>query len=407
MLLSKAIIVNHVDPKSRNIQINLSTLAIVRSLGRREIPVTLVTTSPYDGISRSRFVRETVIGPSIHSSEEKLLDFLKGIAQSEIDRPVLIPAVDETSYFVGKFYDSLENYFRIPAPSWNAIKHINNKRDQYLAARSLDIPIPETYYPDSIEDIQKIAVSLTNYPYVIKPNISFEWRVSNSKSQGKKAIVVHGKQELIEKASDLFGQTKELMIQEIIGGRDDHLVTCLSYFDANHRPNSWFIRKKYRQNPIDFGYCTMTESCHNDQVFNQTKSLLQHINYHGISGVEWKLDPATNKFKLIEINARPVNTTGCAIASGVDLPSIAYFDAIGHPLPSVTDWRDGQLWVWLAQDFWAAREHIRNGDLTFKDWLFSLRKIKSDAVFSFDDPALSFSYYWRFIVQTIRQKFFK
>jgi predicted ATP-grasp superfamily ATP-dependent carboligase len=175
------------------------------------------------------------------------------------------------------------------------------------------------------------------------------------------------------------------MVQEMIGGRDERLVTFLGYFTESHEPDSFFIRKKMRQCPIDFGYCTMTESCHNPTVLTQSVALLKEMKYHGVAGVEWKLDPATETYKLIEINARPVNTTGCAMASGVDLPAIAYFSKIGAPLPSVTDWQDGQRWAWLSMDFWAAKELKAEGKLSFGEWLRSVKGIKADAIFAWDD----------------------
>ena len=103
------------------------------------------------------------------------------------------------------------------------------------------------------------------------------------------------------KAKKIFIPGQDFMIQEVIGGRDQSLVTFLGFFDEHSQPNSWFIRKKIRQCPIDFGYCTMTESCHDQQVYKQSLALLQAIKYQGIAGVEWKLDPETNTYKLIEL----------------------------------------------------------------------------------------------------------
>jgi predicted ATP-grasp superfamily ATP-dependent carboligase len=151
------------------------------------------------------------------------------------------------------------------------------------------------------------------------------------------------------------------------------------------------MRSKIRQMPVDFGYCTLTVSCDEPQVREQSLRLLQGIGYHGIAGVEWKHDPRTGLYKLIEINARAVNTIGIAPASGVDIPYIAYRDAIGQPLPPVFTWKQGVKWIRLIQDIDAARILHRTGRLSMGKWWRSIRGKRVHAVFAWDDlrPFLS------------------
>ena len=412
MSSTPAFVFNHIgDANSKGHQLNLSTLAVIRSLGRRGIPVILVTTNNRDGAAQSRFVTQVEYCPYMHESEAKLLDFFTALANRYPGPKVLLPTVDECAWFVGKHYAQLSQQFLIPAPDDNAMSKVNNKRIQYETAEQLGIPIPETYFPETLEDVEKLSRSITNYPYVIKPNVSFEWKLQSARSgaKGKKGLRVDSAAELLATAREIYVPEHDFMIQEVIGGRDQRLVTFLGFFSEEHQPISWFIRKKIRQSPIDFGYCTMTESCHNPVVLDQSVRLLKAIHYHGIAGVEWKLDPATETYKLIEINGRPVNTTGCAVASGVDLPAIAYFHAIGNPLPPVTDWQDGQRWAWLSMDFWAARELAALGQSSFKQWWHEACSIKADAVFASDDLAFSLRYYihaiWSAVAAKIKHAF--
>lgn len=406
MNLPLAIVFNHIGaPQTKGVQINLSTLAVVRSLGRRGIKIILITTNERDGVINSRYVAGVEFCPYIHEPVERMHDFFSALAQRYPGKKVLIPCVDECAWYVGKHYSQLAENYLIPAPDSRAINKINNKRFQYETAQSLGIPIPETYFPQDLSAVEELAHSIINYPYVIKPNVSFEWKLQSAKSgaRGKKGIRVDSAQELLTVARDIFLPGTEFMIQEIIGGRDQRLVTFLGFFSADHRPVSWFIRKKIRQCPIDFGYCTMTESCHDPVVLDQSQRLLAAIDYYGVAGVEWKLDPATETYKLIEINGRPVNTTGCAMAAGVDLPAMAYFYAIGQPLAPVTDWKDGERWAWLTMDFWAARELAALGHGSLWTWIKQARSIKADAIFAWDDLAFSFNYYAIFTASLIKQ----
>jgi D-aspartate ligase len=376
-------------------QMNLSALAVVRSLGRRGIPVILITTNTSDSVAKSKYVKKVELCPYMHESEEKVFEFFFELSRRYPGEKVLMPTVDECAWFVGKHHDRLSLYYLIPAPNSQAMNKVNNKRFQYETAEQLGIPIPETYFPHTVEEVKILSRTIFHYPYVIKPNISFQWKLTSARSsaRGKKGLRVNNAEELVKTAEEIFVPGQEFMIQELIGGRDQRLVTFLGFFAEDYQPVSWFIRKKIRQSPIDFGYCTMTESCHDPVVLDQSVRLLKAVYYHGIAGIEWKLDPATGTYKLIEINGRPVNTTGCAIAAGVDLPAIAYFHAIGRPLPPVTNWQDGQRWAWLAMDFWAAKELASLGQGTLKQWWRETRSIKADAVFAKDDLWLSLSYY--------------
>ncbi|MDQ2076205.1 ATP-grasp domain-containing protein [Marinimicrobium sp. ABcell2] len=410
MALPRAFVLNHIAANSGNSkQLNLSTLAVVRSLARRGIPVTLVTTNESDAVIDSRWCRSVEYCPYLYDDEQSLVEFMQSLGATYPGTKVLIPAIDECAYFVGKYYSELEPHFQIPAPKWEAVRLVNNKRHQYELAESLGIAIPETYFPQSVEDVVALAARITNYPYVIKPNVSFEWKLAamRSKAKGKKGIKVDSAKELIARAEEIFVPGYDFMVQEVIGGRDERLVSFLSYFDQSAQPNSYFVRKKIRQAPVDFGYCTMTESCHNDVVVDQSTRLLNALAFQGISGVEWKLDPVTETYKLIEINARAVNTTGCAIAAGVDLPAIAYFDAIDQPLEPVTDWQDGCRWAWLSMDFWAGRQLVGEGKLTTMAWLKDVSGIRADAVFAWDDWLFSTNYYTRFFGSALSAKFKK
>jgi predicted ATP-grasp superfamily ATP-dependent carboligase len=220
------------------------------------------------------------------------------------------------------------------------------------------------------------------------------WRLASMRkiSKGRKAHIVRTPEELRRAYAAMGDGPQEVMIQEVIGGRDEQLFTFLAYLNRESVPLAYCVRSKIRQFPVDFGYCTMTVSCHNDAVVEQSLRLLQGIGYSGICGVEFKFDSATGEYKLIEINARPVNTIGIAPACGVDIPYIAFRDLLGEKVEAVTTWRAGVRWYLLTQDFWAVRALRAHGGESFAEWLASLRGKHTEAVIAWDDmrPAAGF-----------------
>lgn len=375
------------NPRRTAKSMSMIALAITRSLGRKGVPVVRVHPNRLDRSLASRYCSKVEISPDFYESETALLEFLLAMRERYTGKAVLIPASDDCAYFVAKHHDALSRVFEVVAPPWAVIKDILNKRHQYEHAQQLGIPIPETYFPGGVEEVRDLAARLAHYPYVIKPLVAHSWRRASMQevSGGKKGFSVANPQELIERYESIAAGDKNVMIQEVIGGRDERLFTFLSYFDAQSQPLAYCVRRKIRQFPVDFGYCTMTESCFDKLVEEQSIRLLQGIGYHGISGIEWKLDPRTGEYKLIEINARAVNTIALAPACGVDIPYLAFHDkAIGRPEP-VTEWQEGVKWTHIEQDVWAARTLHRMGKLGFFEWLGSLADTGVHAIFAADD----------------------
>ncbi len=377
------------DPQRIVMSTSIIALTITRSLGRHGVPVVRIHPNRMDRSLTSKYCRQVEISPDFYKSEQDLLDFLISMRQRYPGPAILIPASDDCAYFISRHHEVLSQSFAVMASPWDVMGGLIDKQKQYAYAESLGIPIPETYFPHDITEVSQLAPVLPHYPYVIKPLVAHAWRRAAMKgvSKGNKGFAVHTPQALIDKYRAIAAGDQHVMIQEVIGGADDRLFTFLSYFNAQSKPLAYCVRKKIRQLPVDFGYCTLTVSCFDQTVVDQSLRLLQGLGFHGMSGVEWKLDPRTGKYKLIEINGRAVNTIGIGAACGVDLPYIAFMDMAGLTVTPVTTWQEGAKWINIAEDVWAARTLHQRGALSLRDWWRSIsgpdRKV--DAVFAADD----------------------
>jgi D-aspartate ligase len=383
-----AFIVTHEsNPERTKPSMSLQALILTRSLGRRGIPVVRVHPNRNDWSLRSKYCTRIAICPDPYASESEFVEYLVSLAREYPEPRVLIPASDDTAYFFGKHRSELSQYYALCVAGKEVMDRIIDKKQQIRSAQEIGVPVPETHFPDEIDDIGALARRLTNYPYLIKPTIAHRWRLASvrAKLRSGKGVPVRTPEELIREYQRIVKVDCNIMIQEIIPGEDERLFTFLCYFSEASRPLAYCIRSKKRQLPVHFGYCTATVSCHNSVVEAQSIELLRGLSYSGIASVEWKHDPRTSVYKLIEINARAVNTMALAVASGVDIPLIAFRDLSGDPVEPVTDWQDGVLWVWLKQDIWAARALRRAGRLKWSSWLASLRGPRVHAVYAPDD----------------------
>ena len=385
--LTAFIMTHESNPNRVDMSLSIIGLTMTRSLGRKNINVVRIHPNELDYSLLSKYSNKTEICPNFYQSEDALVEYLIDLKSKYPGDGVLFPASDDCAYFLAKYKEQLESCYKIPAADKPVMEKLTNKRCQYEEAQKLNLPIPETYFPETFSAVEQLSKEISNYPYVIKPTVAHKWRLASMQgiSQGKKALTVNNAKELLELSRKMDIENQEIMIQEVIGGKDERLFTFLAYYNEKAKPLAYCIRSKLRQNPIDFGYCTLTVSCHDKVVEEQSIKLLNSIGFHGICGVEWKLDPKNKEYKLIEVNPRAVNTTGTAIACGVDLPYIAVMDKIGNKVEPVTTWTDGVKWVWLTEDLWAAKEFHDLGKLTYIQWLKSLKGVKVHAVFAIDD----------------------
>jgi predicted ATP-grasp superfamily ATP-dependent carboligase len=371
---------------------SFQALHMIRSLGRRGIPVVRVHPGLRELSLYSRYCSSVEDSPNVHESEAALLEFLLDLAQKYEAPRVLLPASDDTVHFLGRYREPLLGAYRIPAPSRATIETIIDKRNQYAAAQALGIPIPETHFPADLAEVEALAGTLRGYPYIIKPNVAHHWRLASVKQRMRwsngttiKAVVVHDADELRKEYRQISEVDPAVMIQKVIGGGDERLYAFFGYFDERSQPLGYCVRRKFRQLPLRFGYATLMESCEDETVVQQTLRLLQGLHYHGIVAVEWKRDPESDDYKLIEINARAPNAIALATACGVDLPYIAFADAIGERVPRLTRARTGVKWLWFVADLWAARQLMRRRELKLGEWLRSLRGKKAYPVYAADD----------------------
>ncbi len=382
------ILTHESNPQRQTKSMSVIALALARSLGRRGVAVVRLHPSRLDHSLSSRYCRRLEICPDFYASEQELLDFLQALVARYPGPRVLIPGSDDCALFLSRYRDVLSTDYEVVAPSWSVMEDIIDKQHQYERAQAMGIPIPETYFPKDGTEVRALAGRLLHYPYVIKPLVAHAWRKASMQgvSGGKKGYAAGSPLDLIRHYERIAAGDKQVMIQEVIGGEDERLFTFLGYLDAQSQPLGYCVRRKMRQFPLDFGYCTLTESCSDPVVVEQSLGLLQGLGFQGIVGVEWKLDPRTGIYKLIEINARAVNTSALAPAAGVDLPWLAFLDKTGPPPSPVTTWQEGVKWSYLELDIWAARELHRQGRLSWREWRHSLAGKRVDAVFAWDDP---------------------
>jgi predicted ATP-grasp superfamily ATP-dependent carboligase len=142
------------------------------------------------------------------------------------------------------------------------------------------------------------------------------------------------------------GKGHDVIIRVI---RERTVPVSLNY-DKDSEPHGLFLQRKIRNCPEQFGIGSLAESCADPGIVHTGTKFMKDLGYHGIGVVEMKKDPRDGLYKVLEVNARPWTQLWLVTCSGMNLPYMAYCDAIGEQMEKVAGYREGLKWLCMSDD---------------------------------------------------------
>jgi D-aspartate ligase len=353
-------------------------LAIVRSLGRLGAPVYVVDDERSIGRhSRftSRFVRVSDL-----VDEQAIVQTLIDLGRRfRLDGWVLFPTRDEMVAAIARNRDALQEWFRVPTPTWEATRWGSDKRNTHRLATELGIPNPLTFWPADEGELERLDL---RFPVIVKPAIKGPFM----RATGAKAWLAEGPEAL----RDLFRRACEIvtpgevMIQERIPGGGENQYAYCAFFKDGEAVGSMHARR-LRQHPWEFGRAsTYVETVEPSVIEEYSLTLLRHIDYYGLVELEYKRDPRDGDFKLLDINPRTWGYHSLGVAAGVDFPALLYRDQLGEPVVQQRA-RPGVRWMRVLTDVPTALVDVVGRRLTLREYLRSLRNVSVEAVWERGD----------------------
>jgi predicted ATP-grasp superfamily ATP-dependent carboligase len=357
-------------------------LGVVRSLGRRGIPVWVLqqddTLAGY-----SRFARRRLRWPD--ASETEQTNFLLGLADAyRLDGWVLFPTTEETAWLVSCNHRALSARFRLTTSPWCNYVVAADKRRAYSRAELLGIDIPRTWYVESPADVAALDLP---FPVILKPAL----RITHNRFTDEKAWRIENRQELLagyEEACTLL-PAPYVMIQEVIDGGGEHqLAFAAACLDGE--VVAFVTARRRRQYPVDFGRAsTFVETIDRPDIVERSMRLLADLRLNGLVEIEYKQDARDGRVKLLDVNARAWGWHSIGKAAGVDFPYVAWRLACNDAVTRAQG-RGGVRWVRLAIDLPVAAREIAAGRAQLGAYVRSLRPPMEGPIAALDDcvPAL-------------------
>lgn len=354
-------------------------LSLIRSLGRHGIPMVAVDYSRHPIGFFSKYVVEKAIAPDPRESPRRFLAFL--LNKSDKWRGgLLIPTNDEILEVISHHKKVLSKSYMVAAPDWNALKNILNKRILYKNALNAAVPVPSTFYPKSMESLLRHKDEYV-YPCVLKPCLTYLFRDRFK----RKVFVIRNFSELKSKFEYTQKIGLEMMIQEIIPGKDDTLYTYAAYYDSNSKPLAEYTSRKLRQIPPGFGGPRIMEVTDTPEIVEYSRRLLSRLSYTSLCNIEYKKDSRDSDFKLLDLNARSGISISLSITNGVDFPWIMYNDMVLHRKVQTRRRDKHRMWAHLYGDLIASFRYHNKENWRINDYLRPYFTRTYFAVFAWDD----------------------
>lgn len=354
-------------------------LGIVRSLGRRGIPVFVVTSGDDVLAAKSRYAQGHVRLEGT-GDDERCAFLLDLVDQHQLEGWVLFPTADESAALVGRVHEALAARYTLPTPSWETLRWAYDKRLTYRLAESLELPYPRTWTAATAEEASALDLE---FPVIVKPAIKQElnaftaakaWPAQDREQLG----------ELLAKAS-LLVDPQLLMIQEVIPGGGSEQLSYAALCDRG-RSLASVTARRVRQYPADFGRAsTYVETIEAPEVDELSQRFLAEIEFDGLVEVEFKRDPRDGQLKLLDVNPRVWGWHSLCQRAGVDFPYLAYQLARSEPVPA-TSARPGVRWLRLSTDLPTSLREIARGRLKLGAYLRTIFSRHESAIFARDDP---------------------
>lgn len=362
---------------------DVSALNVIRSLGRRNIDVYAMGSNHLDYGAVSRYAK--FLPCEDLTDEAKVIAGLQQISKNVGKRLVLFCTSDLHVLFVSRNREFLGQFFDFVMPDHEIIETLMDKKKFNEFANKYGFSVPKTVFFNKIKDFEGIA-SKISYPCVIKPLYRTAFWSKNVPAD-KKVIIADSPLQLIQKLSDLKVLDQPLILQEWVPGDDQQVYFCLAYIDRQGRPLALFTGKKLRQYPFLTGVTSLAESIKDGRVADTTLEVLKAAGCSGLCSVEFKFDVSDSTLKITEPTAGRVDLQeGISTHAGLDIPLIAYQDAIGISQSFQSDYKVGLKWINEPFEFNAFLARKRTAGNQVIPFFRQYRGKRSFALFAFDDP---------------------
>jgi D-aspartate ligase len=396
-------------------------VAVVRSLGRRGIPVVGVDRDPNARGRGSRYLREVVM---VEGSEERALAAVEALAADPAD--LLIPTNDHFLSLVSRHWERLARHFTPTVPRWDVLERLMDKPSCYRLAEAAGLRTPRVSVPAGAADLDAAvaALDLSGQRYILSVRLPGDAPADPVTGRmttvaGEDAATVR------ERCLVIAARTGEMpIIVEVVPGRSDRCVGVSMVVGRDHEPVvAYCVRRLQLRlyasdsrfvHPYELGANVYCESVRDDHAIEAATRFVRATRFYGAITVEFRRDARDEGLTLIKVDPRVVRATSLSTALGLDVPAALYDVFTGAAPPRAPGYPEGVAWMWPAWYLHTVGQNRGRASVTRQLWAVArnAHRIRAFAYLSVSDPRpaladlASFVGHWRtslrrWITQTV------
>ncbi len=296
-----------------------SFLSVIRSLGRASMSVDVVAFSNLSPALASNFIDNIYqLNYVAYTSDDWTARVTALLKAQHYD--LIIPCDERAIYPLIEIRQKLALTSNVVLPENHQIAPLFDKYETRKLATRLGIAVAKgEEYDLTTIDMDKL-INEYGFPVVLKPTKSYD---SDKLNQRNSVVIAHNKQQIIE-----FSEHNPNCLVESYFSGFGMGVSILSY---QGQLRGAFAHKRVSEPEHGGGSSYRRATDIQADMLDACQRICIELNYTGVAMFEFKFNPQTNRWILIEIKARFWGSLPLAIAAGVDFPKLlAYYQLTEH-----------------------------------------------------------------------------
>lgn len=294
-----------------------STVACLRSLGRRDIRTIVVSEDETTPGFASRYCDETVVAPDPDDDLEGYGDLLLDLAHRPAVRTI-VPVREPDVYLLAKYKDTFAEHVGTPWPDFDRLQTVQDRKRLFEIAREAGVGVPETRPLTEWDDWNREAVIKSRYTIVVS---------DEADGAAYPTVRYHDPGEAPDTETVIREMGHEPLVQEYMSDPAEYGFFAL--FDHG-TPVVTFQHRQLRAYKYSGGPSAFRESVDIPELEDAGLRLLEQLDWHGLAMVEFKRHDG--EFQLMEINPRFWSSLPFSVAAGADFPYQYYRLATDQPV---------------------------------------------------------------------------
>jgi predicted ATP-grasp superfamily ATP-dependent carboligase len=292
-------------------------LAVVRSLGRAGHEV---HAAPFDSNSpslKSKYIAKVHHLPSYTASASAWRAALSEVLRKE-SFDLVVPTCDRAIIPLHMHRDDFAEW-RVAIPHASAMDLLLDKEQTRRLCTELGIPVAAGRRLEAGDSAEELADRF-GLPLIVKPRQSY-W-IDRLEAWGRVSIV-----ESVSQLRDLLGSLQEPW-RYLVESRFDGVGVGVSVLSHNGVILQAFQHRRLREGSTTSSSYRVSEPL-DEELYRACEKICGHTRLTGVCMFEFRWNPNSRKWILIETNARFWGSSPLPISLGVDFPRFLY-DLLVH-----------------------------------------------------------------------------